>query len=82
MYVCMNIALHTYIHTYMHIKYIKLEKVMGLRGQTPKTSTEQRWEVSPKCPMTLWRYGTCGTVRGHLGDLWAVMGHLGDNGSF
>ena len=45
---------------------------MGLMGQTPKTCAEQRWEVSHKCPMTLLRYGTCGTV---MGQLW-------DNGSF
>ena len=55
---------------------------MGLMGQTPKTPAEQRREVSHNCPITLLRYGTCGTVMGHLGDLWAVMGHLGDNGSF
>ena len=68
MYVCMYVCIVTYIHTYMHIKYIKMEKVMGLMGQTPKTSTEQRREVSHKCPMTLLRYGTCGTVMGQLWD--------------
>lgn len=65
-------SMYEYIVTYMHVKYIKMGKVMGLMGQTPKTRAEQRREVSHKCPMTLLCYGTCGTV----------MGHLGDSGSF
>lgn len=37
MYVCMYEYIVTYIHTYMHVKYFKMEKVMGLMGQMPIT---------------------------------------------
>ena len=33
MYVCMYEYIVTFIHTYMHVKYIKMEKVMELREQ-------------------------------------------------